>query len=252
MYEFADTLPTNVLNSELKIIEKFDFFDFDSREGGWWLVSRSAPSPMEKEILEVIPYSQGVLDFSMINNDRYFNNRDVTYQLIYVGADYPTRKGLENGLKDKLMTKGIGVINDTHDANLHWLGKCKSVSVDDDQKNQKLTATIVFDCYPYAISDLQEGNDIWDEFNFDSDIAQRTKYDIDGSQTINLINIGAHTADVILIVDGNITVSGEFGNVNLATGTYVDTIVVLTQGANEIRLIGKGSVEFKWFKEVMI
>lgn len=46
-----------------KIKEYIAFGDFNSRDAGWYLQKREAPTPDEKEIVESIPFMQGVLDF---------------------------------------------------------------------------------------------------------------------------------------------------------------------------------------------
>lgn len=251
-YSFVDTGPTTVGSNEAVITEGLTFGDFNSHSQGWWLIDRQAPSPGEKTITETIPYSQGVLDFSILGDDRFFNNRDVTYQIKKINEDYADRKIIENMLKNKLMPLGIQVIKDSHDGGLHWLGKCKSVSVSDDAKNRTLTATVVFDCYPFAISDNPEGSDIWDDVFFPDWVFQDTSYTVNGTRSINLMNIGAHTVDVEIIVTGSITVTGAFGSMDLTAGTYTDTPLAISRGDNALTLKGSGTVEFKFYKEVMI
>lgn len=251
-YNFIDTGPTTVGSNEAVITEGLTFGDFESINQGWWLVDRQAPAPGEKIVTETIPYSQGILDFSMLGDDRFFNNRDITYQIKKINEDYADRKIIENMLKNQLMPQGIRSIKDTHDGNFHWLGKCKSVSVSDDAKNRTLTATIIFDCYPFAISDNPEGSDIWDDVFFPDWIFQNTKYTINDTKTITLYNIGARSAAMTIKVTGLINLAGSFGTIQLQTGTYTDTVVVLARGANEIQLNGSGTIEFEFYKEVMI
>lgn len=252
--KFVDTSPTGeeTIVSHLEVTEGFIFGDFSSVRNDFFLIERTAPTPSEKTIIETIPYSQGVFDFSMIEKDRFFNNRTITYKIENFNKTYESRKVIENDIKNTLMPLGIAPIYDTHDRNYHWLGKCQSVSVDDNAKDRTLTATIVFDCYPFAISNNYEGDDIWDTFNFENDVAQKVKYDVNGHQIINLINISSHTSEVEIIVNGLITINGNFGVLNLTTGTYNDTQLVLNVGSNELRLTGTGTIEFRWRKEVMI
>jgi len=251
-YNFVDTGPTTVGSNKAVVTKGLTFGDFNSYSQGWWLIDRQAPSPSEKTITETIPYSQGVLDFSMPGDDRFFDNRDVTYQIKKINKDYADRKISENMLKNELMPLGIRVIKDPHDNGLHWLGKCKSVSVSDDTEGRTLTATVVFDCYPFAISDNPEGSDIWDEVLFPDWIFQNTSYTVDGTRSINLVNIGAHTVDVEIIVTGSVTVTSAFGSMDLTTSTYTDTPLAISRGDNALTLKGNGTIEFKFYKEVMI
>lgn len=58
------------------------------------------------------------------------------------------------------------------------------------------TLTVNFTCYPFRISKLREGNDIWDTFNFELDVAQQTKFNIyeEGFSPLEIgqsVNLGA-------------------------------------------------------------
>lgn len=59
-YNFRDLQPTNKNEYEDIPTEGFVFGSFDSREVGWWVVSREAPTPTENEIVEQVAYTQGV------------------------------------------------------------------------------------------------------------------------------------------------------------------------------------------------
>ena len=50
---------------------------------------------------------------------------------------------------------------------------------------------VTFDCHPFRKSDLEEGHDIWDEFNFETDVAQDVSFDVIGSKEITIINAGS-------------------------------------------------------------
>lgn len=63
-----------------KIKEYISFGDFNSRDAGWYLQKREAPTPDEKEIVESIPYMQGELDFSSALGERVFESREITYE----------------------------------------------------------------------------------------------------------------------------------------------------------------------------
>lgn len=252
-YSFRDLNVRDIEDVDgIKITEGFSFGSFDSVNNGYYLIERSAPTPDEKEITETIPYSQGALDFSVINNERFFSNREVTYKIEAFDNQYSDRKLFENELKHQLMPLGITAIHDTHDHGLHWLGKCKSIEVEDDEEHQTLIATIVFDCYPFAIGDLLEGSDIWDEVYFPNWVFQKTHYDINGSSVINMINVGDAAVSPQIVVVGNLVISGSFGSVEANSGTYIDTPVTLNQGENKLTVTGNGSIEFKFYKEVMI
>lgn len=145
-YSFRDLQPTNKNEYDDIPTEGFVFGSFDSRKAGWWLVSREAPTPEEHEITESIAYVQGVYDFSMLNGERFFGNRKITYKIAMPLSVYHERKIFEEEIKRQLMSLGIQNLVDTHEDGYYWRGKCKSVEVDDDEEKGLLTATVVFDC----------------------------------------------------------------------------------------------------------
>ncbi|MFL2124071.1 distal tail protein Dit [Marinilactibacillus psychrotolerans] len=58
------------------------------------------------------------------------------------------------------------------------------------------TLTVNFTCYPFRISELREGNDIWDTFNFELDVAQTTTFQVERTTFKpvaigSIVNIGA-------------------------------------------------------------
>lgn len=251
-YDFHDLGKYTDEELERQITEGFIFGDYDSRENNMFLISRDAPTPSEKEITESVPYMQGVYDFSMLNFDRYFDNREVTYQVMLFENEYENRKRPEQDIKRNLMKLDIQSLYDTHDQGYHWLGKCKSVAVEDDVEKGTLSCTIVFDCYPFAIYNSAEGSDIWDDVYFPHWVFQNTKYTVSGAQSISLFNIGSRSVECEMIVDGDITVIGDFGSVELTSGDYQDTQIVLVMGENHLTLSGNGTIEFKFYREEMI
>lgn len=156
----------------INIKEGFRFDGKHSKDFGMRLKSRSAPTPEEKSIIEDLPFVQGVYDFSMMLGDRIFNNRPIKYQFETYEREYGKRKMAETVIKNWLMRKGIQPLYDDHDRGFHYLAKCTDVSVEDDHQGGRLLIEITFDAYPFMISDLPEGNDVWDTLNFELDVSQ--------------------------------------------------------------------------------
>ena len=251
-YDFHDLGKYSDEELERQITEGFIFGDYDSRENNMFLISRNAPTPSEKEITESVPYMQGVYDFSTLNFDRYFDNREVTYQVMLFENEYENRKRPEQDIKRSLMKLGIQPLYDTHDQGYHWLGKCKSVAVEDDVEKGTLSCTIVFDCYPFAIYNSEEGSDIWDDVYFPHWVFQETKYSVNGSQKEKLYNIGSHSVEVEVVVSGDVKIETSDSFVQLSSGSYTDTGLVFVLGENDVTLSGYGTVEFKFYREEMI
>lgn len=253
-YEFHDLDPYQGDDvAENTPMSGFTFGGWHSPTKGLFLITRDAPTPSEQEITEAIPYMQGILDFSMLGGQRYFGNREVSFTLELFNEDYPSRSALENATKRALMPFGIQPLYDTHNPGYHWLGKCKSVSVDDDdEEKQTLILTIVFDCYPFAIRDVPEGDDRWNDVIFDSWVFQPVRFDVNGPAQIRLINVADNAITPTIVVTGSLTLSGTFGTISVEEGTYSDSQISLAIGANYLSVDGTGSLEFQWHEEAML
>ena len=136
----------------LEINEYIQFMGFNSKNEKLYLMERNAPTPDEKEILKNLPFKQGVLDFSALLGSRVFENREIEYVFMLFNTPYNQRKIVERNIKQKLMVHPRNKLYDTHDSDYYWLGKCKSVEVENGEQFNQLTVTIIFDCYPYMIS----------------------------------------------------------------------------------------------------
>lgn len=231
------------------------FGPFNSIDEGYQLESRSVPSPDEKENTESVAYMQGQYDFSTLDNERYFKNRELTFELTLYHAEYTSRSRLENELKRRLMPLPIQSITDTHlPPGRHWRGKVKSIAVTDDTDKRALVATIVFDAYPFAIAETAEGDQTWNNIYFPEDVFQEVDFDVvDGTdQKIVLINPGDSRLSPTILVTGTVTITGDlFGAVTLPAGDYSDTEIALLEGINYLTLSGSGHVTFNFNKEMM-
>lgn len=254
-YAFRDLDPYLWQDEAETIQNGIAFGDFDSRAECFYLTTRSVPSPGEKENTESVPYMHGIYDFSMLDNERFFENRDLTFEFLLPSLDYDDRSRAENELKRRLMPLPIQSITDTHlPPGRHWRGKVKSISVTDDADKRKLTVTIVFDAYPFAITDVAEGEQTWNNIYLPEDVFQEVEFDVveGADQTVVLINPGDSRLSPTISVTGTVTITGDlFGAVTLPTGNYSDTEVALLEGINYLTLSGSGHVTFGFNKEVM-
>ena len=133
--EFKDTtIDLTEIASELVPTEGIIIDSFNSMQENLFLIDRAAPSPDEKEVVESIPFMNGSYDFSMIFGERFFEDRELTYQFMLFNSPYSDRKVFETKLKRKLLTIGITEIYDTHDKDYFWLGKVTRIDVRDNEE----------------------------------------------------------------------------------------------------------------------
>lgn len=252
-YEFRDLSQYTNEELEKQITEGFKFGDYDTTENDLFLISRDAPTPDSKEIVESVPYMQGVYDFSVLNFDRYFENREITYQLMMFGYDYSKRKIVEQELKRRLMPLGNQSLYDTHDYGYHWLGKVKNITVEDDADKNVLTANITFDCYPFAILNNPATADVWDDVYFPRWVFQETKYiNTDYKKKVKLYNLGSTSVVPKIIASTNMKIVGQTNTITVHGGINENVQLALEVGENILWLIGNGEVEFQFNREEMI
>lgn len=236
----------------LEIKEYIQFMGFNSKNEKLYLIERNAPTPDEKEILKNLPFKQGILDFSALLGSRVFENREIEYVFMLFNTPYDKRKIVERNIKQKLMIHSRNKLYDTHDANYYWLGKCKSVKVENGEKFNHLTVTITFDCYPYMISHINYFDDFWDSFEFDEDVANYTKYTIRGNLDFKLFNAGSIPVKPKVTVDSNLVVKiDDEEPVTFTAGTKQDYYLSLRPGVNNVNVKGNGTIQFHYQKEVM-
>lgn len=236
---------------EIEIKEGFTVDGKHTKDFGMSLISRQAPTPEEKTIIEDVPFMQGVYDFSMILGERIFNNRPLSYRFETYERDYNHRKVDETLLKNWLMKKGIQPLYDDHDKGFYYLAKCKSVAVEDDHKGGRLIIDITFDAYPFMIGVLEEGHDQWDEINFDLDYLQETEYTVTNSLDINLMNTGS--VGVVPTIDASSAMSIDKAGTaySVPTGTSKSDSFRLEIGENPMTITGNGTIKFSFYKELI-
>lgn len=252
-YPFRDLSITGQDGQDLPINEGITFGDFDSRAQGMWLLEREAPTPKEKTITDSVPYQQGEYDFSMLDNQRYFEVRTLTYKFVVFDTDYRYRSGAEHEIKRMLLPQGYQNLYDTHMPGYVWMAKCSEVTVEDSAEASTLTATLTFTAQPYAITENEEGADIWDDVNFDHWIFQPVKFTVAGDLDVNVQNIGSRFITCGFDLTGAVTLkSAALGTVNLNKDNFRSTQIVLDVGDNKIHLSGNGTITFKFKREEMI
>lgn len=241
----------NGVDMTIEIKEGITFNNFDTRENDMYLIDRSAPTPAEKEIIENVPFAHGVYDFSNILGERIFSNRPISYTFHIHEHDYDRRKHEQTVLENKLLGTHITQLEDTHDSSYYYLGKCVSVSVEDDHEYGRLIVNIDFDCYPFKISKLPEGHDIWDEFNFELDVSQIPEFEVNGSQEVTLYNTGASSVVPTIKTSSEFTIEIDTISVTVSAGTHKSELIRLRKGENRIMLTGNGTIEFDFYKELI-
>src|SRR5690625_6786022 len=118
-----------------------------------------------------------------------YENRSLTYVFEIKQQDYERRKINQTAIENWLKKDGVAPLYDDHARGYYYMAKCTSVNTDDFYGGLRVTTT--WDAYPFKISELPEGHDIWDEFNFELDASTLNEFQVNGELEVNLFNIGA-------------------------------------------------------------
>lgn len=209
--------------------------------------------PSKVKIKESVPFMNGSYDFSTIGSggEPIFSEREID-----VKFTFPTHS------KIKLQAK--------YDEVLEWLQDTSSKQqlIFDDMPDYYFWAeieaagdfeevltfgnlTVKFVAQPFKTGVSEEGTDqLWDSFNFETDVMQDTEFDVSGSKDIIIINVGRN---VYPVINASTAMSITLNNktYNIVTGDNNIYGFKLQPGGNSISITGTGHIKFIFRKQVL-
>lgn len=225
-----------------------------SNDFGLDVAEKTIGMPAKKKIIQELPYSNNVLDLSELFGNQQYEERpyEVTF-IVHDSRDYSKEHLYLMWTKavNWLMqpARKVKLVDDIM-SNYYYLGEAqKATSWEEFRSYGNLT--VEFTCYPFRISELAEGNDIWDIFNFELDIAQNTDYEIKGSRTITLLNIGNNLVAPQLVSNAPFIIEMNGQTYSLGAGTYESPDFMLLTGETKLNVTGTGKLSFIWHKELI-
>ncbi|TXR98743.1 phage tail protein [Bacillus sp. SH7-1] len=210
--------------------------------------------PSKEKIIVQVPFSNVEYDFSELYGSQTYSSRQLKYQFNVVRRGNYTPQAMQVE-KTKLInwlmnTNGRKKLYDDTIPGYYFLAELESAAnVQDDWETGTLTAT--FRAYPFMIAELHEGNDIWDTFNFDLDVAQTTEFDVNGVLEITLLNAG--TPDVVpeIITSSRMEIIKDDIKYLIKAGVMKDSNFIFKPGENNLQIIGYGKILFRFYKELI-
>lgn len=213
--------------------------------------SKQISPPGKIKIKDTVPFMSGTYDFSTIgtNGEPVYGEREIKVIL-----------GLPTRSKEKLhvfYSQILEWLQDTGRQQLifddicdyYFMAEVESASSFEEMlKFGKLTVN--FTCQPFKIGVNLEGSDIWDTFNFEVDVAQDTEFDITGSKTVNIINVGRLVCPTIN-TNASMSITFHSNTYNLAIGDNKFYDLKLQPGDNNMTVNGTGHIKFIFRKQVL-
>lgn len=225
---------------------KHSFKDF-----GLLVVSRDIGNPNKIKVKERVPYSNQIYDFSGIYGDQEYDERRLTY--VFNVKDY-NKIHLDNKKTEVLnwvmqSNQKVKLIDDNIPG-YHFLAE-----VEDAPNFEELrfngNITITFTANSHKISELEEGNDIWDSFNFLLDYAQVTEFDVSGTSDVTLYNPGTKIAYPIINASVPVEITKNGVVYGIPSGESQSLDFSLSPGENKLKITGTGTISFHFRKELI-
>ena len=146
----------------------------------------------KNKTLVKIPFMNGAYDFSSLYGGQTFEEETRTYEFNLVAQDKYDLEIQKIKISDWLLDGQQIEIYDDLLIGYHRLAECVDLSFEEKHNYVKVVAN--FRTYPFKIRDNHEGDDIWDDFNFELDVAQDVKFDVKSFKNVVLTNVGTNIA----------------------------------------------------------
>lgn len=223
------------------------------KDFGLIITDRDITTPSKIKIKKSVPFLNGYYDFSDINGSECYDERTLKYTCLlkcnnirqfeykYMNILKWVTQGKKKPLRDDFL-KGY-----------YFLAECEgNVECKRFDSNKKYGyITITFTAYPFKIGESYEGNNLWDDFNFELDVLQDTNFNISGSNNVSIYNNSSTNITPTVICSNNMEVIKNSVTYKFNTGTSKDYRFELFVGENDMVIKGNGSIEFKFRKEVL-
>lgn len=210
--------------------------------------------PAKKKITVEVPYSSKIIDLSEVYGDQVYEEREIKIPFHVMDRETMTKERLYRLWQQAINwlespSHKVPLIDDV-DSEWHYLAEVESAPTWEEFKTAHGTLTVTFKAYPFRIKNFAEGNDIWDTFDFENDIAQFMEYEVTDSRVIRLFNFGIGSVSPIVKTTGIMQVSYDDEMFELNSGDN-EIALELHPGENDILATGTGQIQFEFYREVI-
>lgn len=222
------------------------------KDFGLTIERRKIGNPSKIKRTERVPFSNQIYDFSNLYNGQEFDERSISYDINIACGDKSSHfYDFETEVVNWLMGKpGKQVLTDDLVPGYYFLAEVVD-GIDTDFIFVGGRSRLRFTAYPFKISELEEGNDIWDTFNFLNDYSQMTKFNVNGSKVVTLYNQSATTVTPQIVSSSNMTIKIGNSTYEIPKGITKSHDFMLSQNENKLTIEGTGTIEFKFYKELI-
>jgi len=224
---------------QLIIGDKASYDDFEAN-----VRERRITDGKKKEIKDTVPFSNVTHDFSAINGEVYWEEKELEY-VFEITADTP--EALEHkkiAFKSWIMNVMNQQLHDPFIKGYHFVATYKDNDVDDSEV-EKSTITVKFSAYPYMVADKPK---VYENVLDKTDSTQ-TKTD---EVTVVVENKSSHRITPTFTSDVDFTLTMNGASYALQAGEFEDSSIKFAVGTNTITLQANevGTVKISFYEEV--
>ena len=203
----------------------------------------------KNKTLVKIPFMNGSYDFSSLYGGQTYEEETRTYEFNLVVKDKHDLELKKMKISEWLLDGEQVEIYDDLLVGYHRLAECIDLSFEENHNYAKVIAN--FRAYPFKIRNEYEGDEIWDTFNFELDTSQDVEFKVGSFKNKILINSGSNDVTPIVVCSAPMRVTLNNKTFEFRAGETIDYRFRLKKGGNSLRITGKGTIEFKFRKEVL-
>lgn len=146
------------------------------KDFGLKMIERITDPPAPKRTLQEMPQIQGILDFSRgRDNEEFYEERVLHWTFGRVIPSQRERELLRYEIMQWAKVYTDGIITESLFPNLYYKEATNIACYFSPIKNTYFKVQLDFMAYPLRLSENFEGSDIFDTFNFDTDVWQKPK-----------------------------------------------------------------------------
>lgn len=195
---------------EIRANGKGSYTDF-----GLAIKNRTISLPKKKTIKEDIPFSNGSYDFSNINGEIYWEEREIEYTFDIAEFTAEEMEKIKDDVVDWLLNIHDADIEDDYTKDYYYHGSYDDNGWSEDFGQGELK--IIFVVYPYK---------------FAKSLTTKTISATTTEQTIVINNDGSHKIIPTISTDGAVEITIGANTYSLSSGTYTSSSFVLSKGEN--------------------
>lgn len=220
---------------QLIIEDKESLVDFDAS-----LIESTTNPPKKKSIKDTVPFSNKTYDFSDINGEVYWEERELKY-VFEITADSPEELEQKKiAFSSWVMSVKDAKIYDPYIEDYHFVGTFEEIDYSDEEHKEKTTVTVIFSAYPYKIAN------------------KPTTYlfplAASGSINVTVLNRSSHRMAPAIKSTVGATITIGTSSYGISAGETFDESFKLSVGSNNLTIKNtetvSGNIELTFYDEV--